>query len=137
MTPRTCLVLVAGLLIAHFASADVATGEDKVDGAYWKYEMSQIGSKETTRQGRIRIEGTAIYQPRERKSTQIGTIEGKKGRPKAGDKVQVTFESLRAADGTMLKCSGPVTWESFGEVNGRLIDENGKHWQFKASRTQE
>lgn len=132
MTPRTSLVLLAGLLLSQSAMA-----QDKVSGAFWKYEMSQVGSDETTRQGRFRIEGTTIYQPRERKTTQIGSIEGRRIGGKIRDKIVVKFESLRASDGTILKCSGPLTGESFGEVNGRLVDEDGPHWQFKASRVQE
>lgn len=109
----------------------------KVPGAIWSYTMSPAGRPDTSRTGMFRINGDDIFQPRDRKPTKIGTITGKAGKPDKGDQVRVEFDSLRGSDGLEIKCRGRVTFQSFGEVEGRLIDSGGKHWDFKASRTQE
>lgn len=128
------------LLVAWCLTLVTANAEDggKVAGAIWKYEMSQVSGRGQSRTGAFRIDGTDIYQPRDKKPTKIGTIGGKKNQvPKKGDKVTVDFESLRGSDDKELKCKGPVTWNSLGEVEGRLIDADGVHWNFKSSRVQE
>lgn len=131
----TISVVVALCLICVAASAEDG---GKLPGAIWKYEMSQVSGKGQARTGAFRIDGTDIYQPRDKKPTKIGTIEGKKNQvPKKGDKVTVDFNALRGSDEKELKCKGPITWNSLGEVEGRLIDADGVHWHFKSSRVQE
>ena len=119
-----------------------AKAEDKgtVDGAIWEYEMSKVTrkDKDEPRIGKFRIEGSDIFQPRNKKPTKIGTIKRTgKGKPQQGDKVHVDFEQLLGNDQKKLKCKGPITFISFGEVEGRLIDSDGMHWNFKASRIKE
>ncbi len=136
---RTCtlgITSVAALCLIGVA----ASGEDggKVQGAIWKYEMTRVADGGKARTGAFRIDGTDIYQPRDKKPTKIGTIGGKKDQiPKKGDKVVVDFNALRGSDNKELKCKGPVIWNSLGEVEGRLIDSDGVHWSFKSSRVQE
>lgn len=100
--------------------------------------MSPVSGRGSARTGAFRIDGTDIYQPRDKKPTKIGSIAGKKNQaPKKGDKVNVEFDALRGSDNKELKCKGPITWNSLGEVEGRLIDDEGVHWNFKSSRVQE
>lgn len=127
-------------ILAFTLLGTVALAEDrgKVDGAIWHYEMSRVANKDDTRTGRFRIEGTDIFQPRDKKPTKIGNIvRDSNAKPKKGDQVRVEFDQLHGSDQKKLKCSGRITFESFGEVEGRLIDSDGRHWNFKASRVQE
>lgn len=136
---RTTIRSGLGFVLAvSMVISAAAQDRGKVPGAIWKYDMSRVASPEVARKGAFRIDGTDIYQPREKKPKKIGTIEGKKNQaPQKGDKVKVRFETLRGSDRKELKCGGPITWDSLGEVHGRLIDSDGVHWNFKASRVQE
>lgn len=121
-------------------SCAAAQAEDrgKVEGAVWQYEMSMLKRNAESRKGRFRINGTEIFQPRDMKSAKVGTILDKpKEKPEKGDKVRVQFDALRGSDRKALSCKGQITFNSFGEVEGRLIDSDGVHWNFKASRVQE
>jgi hypothetical protein len=129
------LLISFGLTACLGPSFAVADDEGQFEGAIWQYEMSRVSGKGDARTGRFRIHGTEIFQPRDMKPTVIGAIEGKmKEKPAKGDKVKVKFEQLRGSDQKTLKCEGPITFVSFGEVKGRLIDSDGVHWNFKASR---
>lgn len=140
---RLCSLAIVPLLSALTAGLTpvglAAAGEgDTVPGAIWKYEMSKVVDGSGKRSGMFRIDGIDIYQPRDKKPTKVGVLEGKKNVvPNKGDQVKVEFNELRASDGSFLKCKGPITWDSLGEVHGRLIDASGAHWNFKASRVQE
>lgn len=136
---KTFSIGLSSLVIAClFCAASAAEDGGKVSGAIWKYEMSQVSARGQARTGAFRIDGTDIYQPRDKKPTKIGAIAGKKNQvPKKGDKVTVDFDALRGSDEKELKCKGAITWNSLGEVEGRLIDGDGVHWNFKASRVQE
>ncbi len=112
---------------------------DNVAGAIWRYEMTKVAGKGVTRAGRFRIEGSNVYQPRgeKREPTVIGTIEGKeKGRAKAGSTVTINFESLAGSDGKELAAKGTIS-PMKGGVSGELVDSDGFHWKFTASRIRE
>lgn len=136
-TVHVLSLIMMTVLVLGAATAFAQDG-DTVPGAIWKYEMKQVSGRGEPRTGAFRIDGDTIYQPRDRKPTKIGSIAGKPNqRPKQGHKVKVQFEALRASDGSELKCGGMITWQSLGEVDGRLIDSDGFHWTFKASRFKE
>lgn len=139
-SPLGAVSVVVAVVAFAFLAAVVARADDggAVEGAIWQYEMSKVSGKGDARTGRFRIHGTDIFQPRDMTPTKIGVIEGKKReKPTRGDKVKVNFEQLRGSDQRELKCQGPVTFLSFGEVKGRLVDSDGVHWNFRASRVQE
>lgn len=119
----------------------VATAEDKFEGAVWRYSMKPAGSSDSEgeRKGAFRIHKTQIFQPHEGQPKVIGTIEGKtRTIPDKGDKVKAVFTNLRCRSaGDTLACEGQITFQSKGEVTGRLIDSSGKHWVFRAARVQE
>jgi hypothetical protein len=112
--------------------------EGKVEGAIWKFEISKVQGSES-RSGTFRITGDQIMQKRqqEKGSKKVGTIKGQAGKPVKGDKVTVEFTALRSSDDKTIDLKGPIVFESFGEVTGRLIDAKGQHWNFKSSRIQE
>lgn len=130
---------VAGLFaICLSCAATLAEDRGKVEGAVWQYEMSPVKRGAESRKGRFRINGTEIFQPRDMKPVKVGAILDKpKDKPEKGDKVRVQFDALRGSDRKALNCKGQITFNSFGEVEGRLIDADGVHWNFKASRVQE
>jgi hypothetical protein len=133
-SPAVCLAFVICLAGAVAAADDIG----KVEGAIWQYEMSRVSGKGDARSGKFLIHGTDVFQLRDMTRTKIGVIEGqKKEKPTKGDKVKVKFERLRGSDRKELQCEGPITFISFGEVKGRLIDTDGVHWDFRASRIQE
>lgn len=129
-------VRCVALVLALSAVATCVAQKNNVKGALWKYEMTPVDG-EGARKGTFRIQDADIFQRREKKQQKVGKIEGQAGKPKKGDQVQVEFESLVDDDGTRMKAKGPITFDSFGEVHGRLVDGQGKHWEFKASRFQE
>jgi hypothetical protein len=133
-----CLLLFAILVCTGRQAEAQNRIRGKVPGAMWQYEMNQVADASVSRSGKFRITGDNMFQPRNRRPTKIGAIEGQPPqKPAKGDKVKVAFDSLRAEDDTELKCRGTITFDSFGEVHGRLLDSDGKHWNFKASRVQE
>lgn len=130
--------VASALVICLVAAAAPAEDRGNVEGAVWQYEMSMVKRNAESRRGRFRIDGTEIFQPRDMMPTKIGTILDKpREKPEMGDKIKVQFDALRGSDRKALNCKGQITFKSFGEVEGRLIDTDGAHWNFKASRVQE
>ena len=126
-----CLLTVDSLPELCFAD------EGKFEGALWRYTVSFVGMKDDVREGVFRIDGRKMYQPRGGKPTEIGIINAPKFVPKKGDKIPVTFEKLRSKDGNMLALKGEIEFIELGEVKGRLVDGEGRHWNFRATRFQE
>jgi hypothetical protein len=130
--------IACAVVICLTCAAAPAEDRGKVEGAVWQYEMSMVKRNAESRKGRFRINGTEIFQPRDMKPMKIGAILDKpREKPEKGDKVKVQFDALRGSDRKALNCKGQITFNSFGEVEGRLIDTDGVHWNFKASRVQE
>jgi len=130
--------LFLAVLLLGICSWGVAEDRGKLDGARWRYSMKPVAGRSEPRHGAFRISGDKIFQGMGKQATQVGTIIGKvREKPDPNDKVRVKFTNLRARDGSKVDLSGPVFFQSFGEVTGRLIDGDGKHWNFEASRVQE
>jgi hypothetical protein len=128
------------MFMVFIVMCSVAGAEDKgkFPGAVWQYEMSPAAKGDKapeSRKGGFRINGNEIFQPRGEKSVAIGKIIGKEGPKKKT--VTVEFESLRGSDGKTIAAKGLIEYDSPGEVHGRLVDGDGTHWNFKASRVQE
>lgn len=128
--------LACSLTVAPLPEPCFADG-GKFEGALWRYTISSVGMKDDVRDGAFRIEGKKIFQPHDGKPTEVGTINAPKFVPKKGEKIPVTFEKLRSKNGNMLALKGEIEFIEFGEVKGRLIDGEGRHWNFRATRFQE
>lgn len=127
------LVGVLGLVVDRPAAGEDG---DKVEGALWRYTATRVVGKEE-REGVFRINGKEMFQPLEGKPTVVGTIDADKFLPQKGDKIPVTFTKLRSKGGQFLALKGKVEFIELGEVKGRLIDGEGGHWNFRATRFQE
>jgi hypothetical protein len=138
MLKSLSIAFACAFVICLSCTAAPAEDRGKVEGAVWQYEMNMVKRNAESRKGRFRINGTEIFQPRDMKPVKVGAILDKpKDKPEKGDKVRVQFDALRGSDRKALNCKGHITFNSFGEVEGRLIDTDGVHWNFKASRVQE
>lgn len=115
-----------------------AAGEDgdKFEGALWRYTATRVVGTDV-REGVFRISGKEMFQPLDGKPTVVGTIDAEKFLPKKGDKIPVTFTKLRSKGSQFLALKGKIEFIELGEVKGRLIDGDGAHWNFRATRFQE
>ena len=127
---------VAAAAYAFSASSSLAAEGDAVDGAIWRYKMTRVAGKGIERQGRIRILGTEIFQiDKDGSDTLVGTIAGKFEPPRG--EVVVTFDKLRARDAQEMSFKGKLKRNAAGQAEGRLVDGDGFHWNFKAERIRE
>lgn len=132
-------ILLPALFVAAVTWPDrspAAEDGGKFDGALWRYSATRVMGNDV-REGAFRISGKEMFQPHEGKPTVVGTIDEKKFLPKKGDKIPVTFTRLRSKGGEVLALKGRIEWIELGEVRGRLIDSDGAHWNFRATRFQE
>ena len=114
-------ILLPALFVAAVTWPDrspAAEDGGKFDGALWRYSATRVMGNDV-REGAFRISGKEKFLP------------------KKGDKIPVTFTRLRSKGGEVLALKGRIEWIELGEVRGRLIDSDGAHWNFRATRFQE
>jgi hypothetical protein len=129
------MVLVVAGALSGFGlgqSSTEAQDGDAVEGAIWRFTITRVAGKQE-RHGRFRILGTEIFQRRMgEEDVVVGTIEGKFEPPR--NEVVVNFTKLQSRGAQPIALKGRLKRTDAGVAEGRLVDGNGFHWQFKAER---
>jgi hypothetical protein len=113
---------------------------DKFEGAVWTFVMTPKGRGPGPLNAAFRVSGNVLYQ-RSKPRGDFDKVIGK-NHPRGKKQTRIEIDDLRAHDRNRgvhagLKGTALLTADRRGEWSGRFLDSEGRHWDFKCSRTQE
>lgn len=151
--------VVIMMLVCSPIVAIANDGTGAVDGAIWVFSLKRLNTAVSgaveMRYGGIQVRGADILQPKDvsiflpknrtAENTDPKNVEmvqiGKKDPRSVPNRTILIFDSLTTAvPGKIhepMKGQAILFFDKLGAWNGRLIDSDGFHWEFKARRFRE